>query len=98
MRSQSASIIGYHETWTIEGLPDLPVFAKTDVMGSGRTEDAEGRTEYATTEVRGDVLEGAYQRDGHQRGTFRMIRAGEVKGVGTQRSQSERLKEHLGAP
>ncbi len=78
LRTQSVSVIGYHETWSIDGLPDAPVFARDDLMGSGRTANLEGRTQYTTTEVLegGTLIRGSYQRDGTRHGVFRMMRTG----------------------
>jgi hypothetical protein len=80
LRSQGVSVIGYHETWSIEGLPDRPTFIRDDLMGSGRTATMEGRTEYAGSEVgeNGSLIRGSYERDGTRHGVFRMMRAGEV--------------------
>lgn len=97
LRAESTSVIGYQESWTIEGLPDEPVFARSDLMGSGRTEDLEGRTEYATEQVLdgGARLRGRFARDGHQEGSFEMMRAGDVESVGPNERQSDRP---LGTP
>ena len=92
LRTQSASIIGYMENWSITGGPDKPVFARDDMMGSGRTENMEGRTEYATQEILdgGRLLRGLYERDGIRKGTFQMMRAGDVTRVA---GKSEKVKE-----
>ena len=98
LRSQSASVIGYHEHWYIEDLAGgNPLFGRDDILGSARAEAMEGRTQYRTTEVdaSGDVIRGNYERDGVRHGTFRMTRAGTVASVGTKRTQSERLEQHF---
>ena len=97
LRTASVSVIGYHESLSISGLQDRPVFTRDDIMGSGRTEAMEGRTQYVTEEVLegGKLLRGTYTRDGSQRGTFRMMRSGEASNVGTTRTQQERLREHF---
>jgi hypothetical protein len=89
-RPASASIITYQENWSIEGMPQLPVFTQEDVMGSARSEALEGVTRYETAAVGagGNVLTGRYERDGTRHGTFRMRRAGEV-GMLDEKSQSE---------
>ena len=89
-RAASASVITYQENWSIEGLPDLPVFVQEDMMGSGRSETMEGVARYETTAVEesGDVLVGRYERDGTRHGSFRMRRSGEV-GTLEEKSQSE---------
>ncbi|MCG8590025.1 MAG: M23 family metallopeptidase [Proteobacteria bacterium] len=83
MRVQSASVIGYQENWSITGPPARPVFARDDLMGSGRTQSMEGRTQYATTEVAedGNRIAGDYARDGTRVGRFQLIRAGETKAL-----------------
>jgi hypothetical protein len=78
LRSESTSVIGYHERWSIVGLATLPVFERADLMGSGRTESMQGRTVYRATEVSPDrhELRGDYARDGQLHGRFRMLRMG----------------------
>lgn len=78
LRSESTSVIGYHESWRIDGLLALPVFVRDDAMGSGRTDDVRGHTRYTTTVVQpgGDELSGEYERDGVRHGRFRMWRMG----------------------
>lgn len=75
--TQSTSVIGYEETWSIEGLPRLPVFVRAAAMGGSRAQAATGRTEFAALEVLdgGDRLRGRYARDGREAGTFEMWRA-----------------------
>jgi hypothetical protein len=82
LRSESTSVIGYHERWSIRGLGDLPIFEREDLMGSGRTESIQGRTRYATTEVSPTrrELRGDYARDGALHGRFRMLRMAEGPG------------------
>ncbi len=92
----SASIISYQEIWSVEGLPDRPVFTRDDFMGSARSETLEGQTRYAALEVSpdGSEVRGTYERDGLRHGTFRLMRAGAVGGVvGSGKTQSERLRE-----
>jgi hypothetical protein len=80
---QSSRFITYEETWSIDGLPDKPRFERQDSMGSGGTEDFEGRTVYETTSIEagGDVLRGRFDRDGTRKGTFRLARTGDVRSV-----------------
>ncbi|MDJ0865302.1 MAG: hypothetical protein QNK03_04270 [Myxococcota bacterium] len=94
----SASIITYSETWTIEGMPDLPVFARDDYLGSARSESMEGRTEYRTEVVKegGSLLEGAFARDDNRRGRFRLYRTGASERVrGSGLSQGQRAMRML---
>lgn len=81
---QSARIITYEETWTIDGFPDAPRFERQDSMGSAGSEQFEGRTVYETTSVEdgGNVLRGKFDRDGHRTGSFRLMRSGAVRSVG----------------
>jgi murein DD-endopeptidase MepM/ murein hydrolase activator NlpD len=76
----SASVLTYTEIWSIEGLPGQPVFSRSDVMGSGRSDSLEGLTRYTTQEVRagGAELVGSFERDDNRRGSFRMLRSGPV--------------------
>jgi hypothetical protein len=80
---QSARIITYEETWTIDGLPEAPRFVRQDSMGSAGSEELEGRTLYETTSVEpgGKLLRGKYDRDGTRVGTFRLMRTGAVTSV-----------------
>ena len=94
---KSSRFITYEETWNIDGLPDKPRFERQDSMGSGGSEDFEGRTLYETTTVEagGDVLRGSFDRDGTRKGTFRLARTGQVHSVaeGGGKSQAgEQLK------
>jgi hypothetical protein len=90
----SASFITYTENWSIEGLPQLPTFARDDVLGSATSDSLEGRTEYRSEEVLedGELLVGSFVRDENRRGSFKMMRSGAPSGVGS-RSQAERQRE-----
>ena len=92
MRAMSASVVGYHETWSIASPSTLPVFTRDDVMGTGRdaraggeSENLEGRTRFTVTAVSpdGNKLTGTFARDTSRTGTFRMIRSGSVQGLAT---------------
>lgn len=100
-RAASASIITYTEYWSVEGMPSAPVFSRRDVLGSGRTENLEGLTRYATAEIEpgGDVLRGTFERDGTRHGSFRMMRAADAEVVkGSGKTQNERFAEAFGIP
>lgn len=95
-KSQSASVISYVETWSVENVASSPVFLRLDSMGSSEDEVAEGRTEYVTESVEsgGAVLRGRFERDGTRHGTFRLMKSGEAsitKGSG--KTPEERLRE-----
>ena len=101
-RPGSASIITYTETWSIDGLPLLPVFERLDVMGGSRTDTLDGVTRYAATRVlpSGNRLSGTYVRDGVRHGTFRMRRTARVEGLKkaakTQAERNRRAFEQQG--
>ena len=84
-QQQSVAFITYEETWTIDGAADKPIFTRTDVLGGGGADDAEGRTVYKTTAVEegGKVLKGSFDRDGTRTGTFILTRVGDVKMLST---------------
>jgi hypothetical protein len=82
----AGNVISYTETWSVEGLPGLPIFVKTDSLSGGMADDAgyEGGSRYVTEAVEdgGAVLRGRFERDGGTRkGTFRMQRSGAVSKV-----------------
>jgi hypothetical protein len=84
-QQQSVAFITYEETWTIDDAAGNPVFTRTDVLGGGGADDAEGRTLYKTTTVEegGKVLKGSFDRDGTRTGTFTLTRVGDVKMLST---------------
>jgi hypothetical protein len=77
----SASVLTYAEVWRVDGPPRLPVFSRTDSLSGAGADGLQGLTRYTTRAVRegGDLLEGGFQRDDTRRGTFRMLRCGEVE-------------------
>lgn len=89
LRAESASVIGYSESWRISGLPAKPVFTRDDTMGSASTENIQGRTEYATESVSadGNEVRGTFVRDGTRRGSFVMRRAGRVFVMGSKQAR-----------
>jgi hypothetical protein len=94
IRAESASIIGFSESWEISKLDSHPVFRRSDEMGSIRTESLEGATVYETREVLPDGAElvGRFERDDVQVGSFRMLRAGSITIVGNKsRRRDERF-------
>jgi murein DD-endopeptidase MepM/ murein hydrolase activator NlpD len=88
----SASVVSYQEVWSIEGLPSRPVFTRSDVLGGANADDVEGVTQYATTRVENGVVSGTFERDGTRRGTFRMLRSGEVGALKGAQTQEERQR------
>ena len=109
LRAQSASVIGYHETWRITDSTTLPVFTRDDVLGSGpttktsgRVQGIEGRTQYITREVLdgGNILQGDFSRDQNRLGTFRLVRSGskralESDGRSPNQKAEDRAREQL---
>jgi murein DD-endopeptidase MepM/ murein hydrolase activator NlpD len=90
--ADSAMVVTYSETWTITGLPEAPVFARDDSMGSGVTESMSGRTVYTTETIgpNGDEIAGRFERDGTRTGRFKLIRAGGTEALkGAARDQQE---------
>ena len=81
LRSASTSVIGYTQSWSVDDPAGLPVFTRDDLLGSARTENMHGRTQYTTTEVRGggSSLWGRFERDLTAVGSFRMTRMGELR-------------------
>ena len=92
LRTQSVSVIGYSESWRIEGLPLQPIFTRVDVMGSGATENVEGQTRYRADWVsaEGDEVRGVFVRDGSRRGRFAMRRMRDVFVRGGKRDSRRR--------
>jgi hypothetical protein len=78
----SGRTFSYSEAWSIEGLPERPVFTREESLGG--VEEVDGLTRYETREVApgGDLLRGSFDRDGTRRGRFRMLRVGPVRGPG----------------
>jgi hypothetical protein len=73
----SASTLTYQEVWSIEGLPEEPVFTRNEYLSGAFSDELEGITRYSGQEidVEGGLIRGAYVRDGTRRGTFRMLRS-----------------------
>jgi hypothetical protein len=93
---RSARFITYSETWSIEGLPDAPVFQRDDSLGGASAEEFSGLTRYETTGVEegGNVLVGRFDRDGTRTGSFRLTRSGVASTVkGSGKTQAERVYE-----
>ena len=88
LRSESVSVIGYSESWSVEGLPGMPVFTHAVAMGSGRTEDVQGRTRYTAEVVspEGNEVRGSFVRDGTRRGDFVLRRTGDVILMGSEQA------------
>lgn len=92
--ADSASVITYTETWSIEGLPALPVFQREDSMGSAQTESMQGRARWTTESVNasGDELIGRFERDGTRVGRFRLIRSSDPSKAGEQDLEERQRK------
>ncbi len=95
-RPGSMNFISYVENWSVSGLPDEPVFTRSDSLSSGMTETLEGTTRYTATAIdsSGLLLTGRYERDGTQEGTFRMMRSGGTQWVkGSGKTPNQRFRE-----
>jgi hypothetical protein len=94
--AQSATVITYTEDWSIDGMPDAPVFTRVDSMGSASSESMDGRTQFRTESVSadGDEMAGGFDRDETRSGRFRMIRSGEIGRAGTD-SLEDRQRQGL---
>ncbi len=90
---ESASIIGYSETWEIRDPAGQPVFRRSDEMSSGRSLALDGQTEYRSSlRDRGpDSLTGSFSRDRIQTGSFVMIRSGPIE-FATQKGEQDKWK------
>jgi hypothetical protein len=93
----SASTLSYSEVWSVEGLPDRPVFSRSDFLSGVQTGSMEGVTRYATISVSkgGDLLTGTFERDDSRRGVFRMMRSGAVGALEGSKSLAERQRGAL---
>jgi hypothetical protein len=89
MHGDSASVVGYSETWEIRDLFAKPLFLRSAQMSGARAESLEGITSFKAHEIYdgGDMLEGVYERDLIMRGSFKMMRAGTVSIVGGKKSK-----------
>jgi len=83
MATASASVMGYQENLTIDGLDDLPRFIREDVIGNAISASKGGGTRYEVEQIEngGQQLRGRYERDGRQTGTFRMWRTPPSRGL-----------------
>ncbi len=89
---ESASVVGYSETWEVRGLADHPVFRRVDEMSSGRAVALDGQTEYRSTSRDTGRLEGSFSRDGVEIGSFVMMRSGPVS-FDSQKGEREKWKK-----
>ena len=96
--ADSAMVITYSETWTIQGLPDAPVFTRDDSMGSASSESMEGRTEYRSESVdpSGNEIKGSFERDGTRSGRFRLIRTASEHGLTKAAANQQDLQRKAG--
>lgn len=101
-QQRSVSFITYEEHWSIENVTGEPVFTRTDVLGGGGADDAEGSTRFAASEVSadGNRVTGSYSRDGTRKGSFILTRVGPVQALSTEgptpnEKAAERVREEL---
>ncbi len=90
---ESASVIGYSESWEIRDPAGEPVFRRSDEMSSGRSLALDGQTEYRSSlRDRGpDRLTGSFSRDRSQTGSFVMMRSGPIE-FATQKGEQDQWK------
>ncbi len=94
----SASVLGYHESLSIEKLEGQPIFERRDIVGNALSQSAEGLTRFEVTEIleAGKTLIGRYERDGRHRGVFRMWRTPPARGLEKKdRTPNERARDAL---
>jgi hypothetical protein len=76
----SASMVTFSSTWRIEEAEGMPIFSWNDMLGSGRAESMEGRTEFRCERIdEKGVIHGGFDRDGVRHGYFRLYPSGEVQ-------------------
>ena len=98
MAQTSASVMGYHEQLSIEGLSKFPVFERRDLVGNAVSNLGEGLTRYAVTAIQydGRTLEGRYTRDGRHHGRFRAWRTDPVRTlIKPEKTPNERAAEQM---
>lgn len=80
---RSANVMSYEETVKIEDLESLPLFERSDQVGSGVISEEGGATRYQVTEIKPGQrrMIGHYERDGRLKGTFEMRRTQDVRGL-----------------
>jgi hypothetical protein len=95
---QGANYITYVESWAIKDAAGKPVFARNESLGSTGMETMEGGTIFKTESAADGELRGSYERDGTRHGTFRMLRAGAVRPVGSDgKTPNEKQREKMEA-
>lgn len=76
----SASMVTFSSTWRIEEAEGMPIFSWNDLLGSGRAESMEGRTEFRCERIdEKGVIHGGFDRDGVRHGYFRLYPSGEAQ-------------------
>lgn len=91
----SASVVGYHETWSVERKDGNRVFSFADTLGSMPSASEDGLTRYTelSKSPDGSEIRGSYVRDGIRRGSFRMFRTPPIRGLITSEDTEETVNE-----
>lgn len=92
---QSANVMTYTETWGVKDAASKPVFLRNESLGSAMMDTLEGGTVYKTESVADGELRGSFDRDGTRKGTFRMVRAGAVQQLSTDKTPNEKQRERI---
>ena len=92
---QSANIMTYTETWGVKDAATKPIFLRNESLGSAMMDTLEGGTVFKTDSVADGELRGSFERDGTRKGTFRMIRAGAVQQLTTDKTPNEKQRERI---
>ena len=94
-QAQGANVVTYSEIWGVKDAASKPVFLRNESLGSGAMEALEGGTVFKTESVAPGELRGTYDRDGTRKGTFRMVRAGPVQQLATDKTPNEKQRERI---
>ena len=80
---RSANVMSYEETVEIKNLGTLPLFERSDQVGSGVISEDGGATRYQVMEIKPGQrrMVGQYERDGRLKGTFELRRTQAVRGL-----------------
>ena len=95
---RASNVIGYEETVTVEGLDGLPLFERSDQVGSALLSETGGATRYQVTEIKAGQrrMLGHYQKDDRLKGTFEIRRTQPVRGLIEQdKTPNQRAAEAL---
>ncbi|MEE3328181.1 MAG: hypothetical protein VX252_12665 [Myxococcota bacterium] len=80
---RATNIMSYEETVEIEGLGEMPLFLRSDQVGSTLLSESGGATRYQVTEIKPGQrrMRGHYEKDGRLKGTFEIRRTKPIRGL-----------------